>query len=204
MTFSIAVFPHPSATCSAFQDRRFKFDFLWKLSCMSKYYCFFFWCRKWCFKVDDVLYINAFLSSFSGFASVPVKGSCCSYSSLSWAFQTQCSISAPWNVTVEQCRQSSFFNTCKSWVGLKLLSLVNRRRKENFAWERYSHENLCKIIFCIYSSYISPKIIVATAAFDRRWVYYLLIASNGFIYATVNPSNIHHWVEGENTFPSVS
>ncbi|NXP43978.1 RT05 protein, partial [Heliornis fulica] len=51
-------------------------------------------------------------SSFPGFASVPVKGSYCSYSSLSWAFQTRCSISAPWDLTVEQRRQSSFFNTC--------------------------------------------------------------------------------------------
>ncbi|XP_028942060.1 28S ribosomal protein S5, mitochondrial, partial [Antrostomus carolinensis] len=55
-----------------------------------------------------------------GFASVPVKGSCCSYSSLVWAFQTQCSISTPWNVTVNQCRRSSFFNTLTAdelWKG---------------------------------------------------------------------------------------
>ncbi|NWH49665.1 RT05 protein, partial [Fregata magnificens] len=49
-------------------------------------------------------------SSFSGLSSMPVKGSCSSYSNLAWAFQTRCSISAPWNVTVEQCRRSSFFN----------------------------------------------------------------------------------------------
>ncbi|NXM76490.1 RT05 protein, partial [Serilophus lunatus] len=55
-----------------------------------------------------------------GFASVPVKGSCCSYSSLAWSFQTRCSISAPWTVTVEQCRRSSFFNTLTAdelWKG---------------------------------------------------------------------------------------
>ncbi|XP_010191216.1 PREDICTED: 28S ribosomal protein S5, mitochondrial-like, partial [Mesitornis unicolor] len=56
----------------------------------------------------------------SGFASVPVKGSCRSYSSLAWDFQTRCSFSAPWNVTVEQCRKSSFFNTLTAdelWKG---------------------------------------------------------------------------------------
>lgn len=164
--------------------------------------------RKCCFKEDDVLCINIFLSSFSGFASVPVRGSCSSYCSLAWAFQARCSISAPWTVAVEQRRQSSFFNTCKSWVGLKLLSVINRRRKENFALERYNHENLCIATFCIYSSYISPKIIVATTALDRsvctRSVYYLLVASKDLLYVTVNPSNIRHWMEGGNTFPSVS
>ncbi|KFW80048.1 hypothetical protein N305_07511, partial [Manacus vitellinus] len=42
------------------------------------------------------------------------------YSSLAWTFQTRCSISAPWNVTVEQCRRSSFFNTTTAeqlWKG---------------------------------------------------------------------------------------
>ncbi|NXF92852.1 RT05 protein, partial [Eubucco bourcierii] len=48
--------------------------------------------------------------SFSGFASVPLRGSCCSYSNLAWAFQAQCSISGPWTGTVEQRRSSSFFN----------------------------------------------------------------------------------------------
>nr|XP_009911690.1 PREDICTED: 28S ribosomal protein S5, mitochondrial-like [Haliaeetus albicilla] len=54
------------------------------------------------------------------FASVPVKGSCSSYCSLAWAFQARCSISAPWTVTVEQRRQSSFFNTLTAdelWKG---------------------------------------------------------------------------------------
>ncbi|XP_010006893.1 PREDICTED: 28S ribosomal protein S5, mitochondrial-like, partial [Chaetura pelagica] len=65
-----------------------------------------------------MLYMNTFLSSFSGFASLPVKGSCCSYSSL--AFQTRCSISTPWNVTIKQCRESSFFNSLTAdelWKG---------------------------------------------------------------------------------------
>ncbi|NWW40351.1 RT05 protein, partial [Panurus biarmicus] len=55
-----------------------------------------------------------------GFASVPAKGSCSSYSSLAWAFQTRCSLSAPWTATVEQCRKSSFFNTLTAdqlWKG---------------------------------------------------------------------------------------
>ncbi|KAI6071553.1 28S ribosomal protein S5, mitochondrial [Aix galericulata] len=53
---------------------------------------------------------GAVRAAWRGFASVPVKGSCCSYSSLAWALQVQCSISAPRNVMVQQCRQSSFFN----------------------------------------------------------------------------------------------
>ncbi|NXS62866.1 RT05 protein, partial [Brachypteracias leptosomus] len=59
-------------------------------------------------------------SSFSGFASARVQRSCCSYSSLPRALQTRCSISAPWTVTVEQCRRSSFFNTLTAdelWKG---------------------------------------------------------------------------------------
>ncbi|NWX90173.1 RT05 protein, partial [Nothoprocta ornata] len=55
-----------------------------------------------------------------GFTSVPRQGSCCSYSSLAWALQTQCSISVPRSVTVEQRRQSSFFNTLTAdelWKG---------------------------------------------------------------------------------------
>ncbi|XP_053919817.1 28S ribosomal protein S5, mitochondrial isoform X2 [Cuculus canorus] len=63
---------------------------------------------------------GALRAAWRGFASVPVKGSFCSYSSLTWAFQTRCSISAAWNVTVEQCRQSSFFNTLTAdelWKG---------------------------------------------------------------------------------------
>ncbi|XP_032539585.1 28S ribosomal protein S5, mitochondrial [Chiroxiphia lanceolata] len=63
---------------------------------------------------------GALRAGWRGFASVPVKGSCCSYSSLAWTFQTRCSISAPWNVTVEQCRKSSFFNTTTAeqlWKG---------------------------------------------------------------------------------------
>ncbi|XP_005147478.2 small ribosomal subunit protein uS5m [Melopsittacus undulatus] len=63
---------------------------------------------------------SALRAAWRGFASVPVKGNCCSYSSLAWAFQARCSISAPWTVTVEQRRQSSFFNTLTAdelWKG---------------------------------------------------------------------------------------
>lgn len=129
---------------------------------------------------------------------MPVNGSCCSYSSLAWALQTRCFISAPWNVTVEQRRQSSFFNTCKSQAGLKLLTIVNRRRKENFALEWYSHENPCIVTFCIYSSYKSSKIIVAATTLDRSACtqsVYLLIASVGLIYVTVNLIYVIGWKE---------
>uniref|UniRef100_A0A8C9FJE8 Mitochondrial ribosomal protein S5 n=1 Tax=Pavo cristatus TaxID=9049 RepID=A0A8C9FJE8_PAVCR len=59
-------------------------------------------------------------AAWRGFASVPVKGGCCSYSSLAWSLQVRCSISVPQNVTVQQCRQSSFFNTSTAeqlWKG---------------------------------------------------------------------------------------
>ncbi|NWV19555.1 RT05 protein, partial [Origma solitaria] len=63
---------------------------------------------------------GALRAAWRGFAYVPVKGSCSSYSSLAWTFQTRCSLSAPWTGTVEQCRKSSFFNTLTAdqlWKG---------------------------------------------------------------------------------------
>ncbi|XP_062346652.1 small ribosomal subunit protein uS5m isoform X2 [Cinclus cinclus] len=63
---------------------------------------------------------GALRAAWRGFASVPLKGGCSSYSSLAWAFQTRCSLTAPWTGTVEQCRKSSFFNTLTAdqlWKG---------------------------------------------------------------------------------------
>ncbi|XP_066172547.1 small ribosomal subunit protein uS5m isoform X2 [Sylvia atricapilla] len=63
---------------------------------------------------------GALRAAWRGFAPVAGTGSCSSYSSLAWAFQTRCSLSAPWTGTVEQCRKSSFFNTVTAdqlWKG---------------------------------------------------------------------------------------
>ncbi|XP_005489418.1 small ribosomal subunit protein uS5m [Zonotrichia leucophrys gambelii] len=63
---------------------------------------------------------GALRAAWRGFAPVPVGGSCSSYSSLAWALQTRCSLSAPWTGTLEQCRKSSFFNTLTAdqlWKG---------------------------------------------------------------------------------------
>ncbi|XP_061206342.1 small ribosomal subunit protein uS5m isoform X3 [Neopsephotus bourkii] len=74
---------------------------------------------------------GALRAAWRGFASVPVKGNCCSYSSLAWAFQARCSISAPWTVTIEQRRQSSFFNTLTAdelWKGALAETGVGTRK----------------------------------------------------------------------------
>lgn len=142
-----------------------------------------------------------FLFLSPGFASVPVKGSCCSYSSLAWSLQVRCSISVSQNVIVQQCRQSSFFNTCESWIGLKLLSVANRKR--SLLWKE--HNNLFLVIFCIYSTCTSRKIIVATTFLDGIvFTKFILIASEDLICITMNPSQILNCMGGENTFPSIS
>lgn len=140
--FCCSVFP--PTFCFALQDKRFKSDSLWKSLASLPMPIF----------AEDADFkgrrcaVSKHLSVFvPGFASVPVKGSCSPYSSLAWAFQTRCSLSAPWAGTVEQCRKSSFFNTCKSWARWKLLTVTNRRGEENTALERHSHENLCILTF---------------------------------------------------------
>lgn len=138
MTFSVATFSLPHSALHFKTKGSIWFPL--KITGFSSHACI---CRKYSFKEGN----DTCLSLFPGFASVPVKGGCSSYSSLAWAFQTRCSLSAPWTATVEQCRKSSFFNTCESWVEYKLLTVTNRRGKENNALGRHSNENLCILTF---------------------------------------------------------
>ncbi|KAM9382812.1 small ribosomal subunit protein uS5m [Phaethornis superciliosus] len=90
---------------------------------------------------------GAFRAAWRGFASVPVKGSCCSYSSLVWAFQTRCSISAPWNVALEQRRQSSFFNALTAeelWKGALAETGVGVRKGRGKRRKKKLRKNLNK------------------------------------------------------------
>ncbi|XP_042708653.1 small ribosomal subunit protein uS5m isoform X4 [Chrysemys picta bellii] len=53
--------------------------------------------------------------------SLPANRSGCRYTNLAWALQTHCYISAPCSVTIQQCRQGSFFNKLTAdelWKGV--------------------------------------------------------------------------------------
>ncbi|XP_005293620.2 small ribosomal subunit protein uS5m isoform X1 [Chrysemys picta bellii] len=60
-------------------------------------------------------------TQFSGCLSLPANRSGCRYTNLAWALQTHCYISAPCSVTIQQCRQGSFFNKLTAdelWKGV--------------------------------------------------------------------------------------
>ncbi|XP_074845287.1 small ribosomal subunit protein uS5m [Carettochelys insculpta] len=53
---------------------------------------------------------GALRAAWRGYVSLPVNRSGCRCTNLAWAVETRCCISAPCSVTIQQCRQSSFFN----------------------------------------------------------------------------------------------
>ncbi|XP_024069701.1 28S ribosomal protein S5, mitochondrial [Terrapene carolina triunguis] len=64
---------------------------------------------------------GALRAVWRGCVSLPVNRSGCRYTNLAWALQTRCYISAPRSVTIQQCRQSSFFNKLTAdelWKGV--------------------------------------------------------------------------------------
>ncbi|KAH1173389.1 28S ribosomal protein S5, mitochondrial [Mauremys mutica] len=64
---------------------------------------------------------GALRAVWRGCLSLPVNRSGCHYTNLAWVLQTRCYISAPCSVTVQQCRQSSFFNKLTAdelWKGV--------------------------------------------------------------------------------------
>ncbi|KYO18373.1 28S ribosomal protein S5, mitochondrial isoform B [Alligator mississippiensis] len=73
----------------------------------------------------------AWRAAWRGYISLPVNGSGCRYTNLRWALQTHCYISAPCGVTVQQSRQSSFFNKLTAdelWKGV-LANTSSRQKK---------------------------------------------------------------------------